>query len=614
MLPGYAGRIARINLTEGKVSIEKLDEGIARKYLGGKGLGAYLLYNNVSPNTDPYAPENNLIFITGPLTGTTFPAAARSGVITKSPMTGTFLDTYAGGLFGPHMKYAGYDMVVITGKAKDPVYIMADGGKISIKEADHLWGLSCSETENRLRRELKLEKKSKVSIATIGQAGERLVRFANIITEKRAYGRGGAGAVMGSKNLKAVVITGDGKVPIANQKAYKEIEKRCRKNIAEHRLTKKGGVFPSIGTWMTVDLTQNTGTLPTRNWQENTFQYAEDINGDAFKRHEIRSRACFACPIGCSRDTKALVGDIEFVTEGPDYETIYAFGSNCEIKDTGIIIAADKLCDEYGIDTISCGGVIGFAMECFEKGLISQKDTGGIDLSFGNGDALIDVIHLIGKREGIGRLLSEGVKIASEKIEGSSSFAIHVKGLEFPGYDPRGMKGQGLTYALSDRGACHVRSNTIRTELLGRPHPIDQYAYEGKPAMVRELQLDYATYDCLIACIFGAFAVTLQDYADAVAAVTGWSMTQEELRLIAERAWNLTRLFNVREGFTRKDDTLPKRIFTEAATRGPSNGHVMDRASFERMLDEYYQIVGWESHTGIPADKKLRELGLEKLE
>ena len=611
MLPGYAGRIAWIDLTEGKVSIKKLDEKIARKYLGGKGLGAYLLYNNVSPNTDPYAPENSLIFITGPLTGTTFPAAARSGVITKSPMSGTFLDSYAGGFFGPHMKYVGYDVVVVTGKARNPVYLLIEGGEISIKQAEKLWGLSSSETENQLRGELKLD--TKISVAAIGQAGERLVRFANIITEKRAFGRGGAGAVMGSKNLKAVVIRGDGKVPIDNQKAYKEIEKRCRKNIAQHPLTKKGGVFPSIGTWMTVDLTQNTGTLPTRNWQENTFEYAEEINGDAFKRHEIKSRACFACPIGCSRDTKASIGGVEFITEGPDYETVYAFGSNCEIKDTGVIIAADKLCDEYGMDTISCGGVIGFAMECFEKGLISQKEMGGMQLSFGDGDALIEVIHLIAKREGIGHLLSEGVRIASKQIEGSSSFAIHSKGLEFPGYDPRGMKGQGLTYALSDRGACHVRSNTIRTELLGRPYPIDQYAYEGKPAMVRELQLDYASYDCLIACIFGAFAITLQDYADAIAAITGWPFTQEELRLIAERAWNLTRLFNAREGFTRKDDTLPERIFTEASTRGPSNNQVMEKASFERMLDEYYQIVGWDKRTGIPTNKRLQELGLKKL-
>lgn len=614
MVSGYAGRIAWIDLTEETITDRVLEEEIARKYLGGKGLGAYLLYRSMGPHTDPYSAENKVIFVTGPLTGTTFPATARSGVVTKSPMTGTFLDTYAGGSFGPHLKRVGYDALVITGKARNPVYLLVESGGISIKDAKRLRGLSSSETEKQIRHDLKRDRREKVTVASIGQAGEGLVRFANIITEKRAYGRGGAGAVMGSKNLKAVAIKGDGKVPIADQKAYKEIEKRCRSNIAEHRLTKRGGVFPSVGTWMTVELTQNTGTLPTRNWQENTFVHAGDINGDAFKRYETRSRACVGCPIGCSRDTKASIDGVEFVTEGPDYETIFAFGSNCEIKDPGIIIAADKLCDEYGLDTISCGGVIGFAMECLERGLISKKDTGGIDLSFGNGDALLEVIHLIARKEGIGRLLSEGVKIASEQIEGSSLFAMHVKGLELPGYDPRGMKGQGLTYALSDRGGCHVRSNTIRTELLGLPQAFDQYTYEGKPAMVRDLQLAYATFDSLIACLFGALAITLRDYADAVAAITGWPFTQEELRLIAERVWNLTRLFNVREGFGRRDDTLTERIFTEASTRGPSKGQVMDRASFENMLDEYYEIVGWDKRTGIPKKEKLKELGIEELE
>ncbi len=614
MLSGYAGSIAWVDLTERNVRVEELGEGIARKYLGGKGLGAYLLYCSLNPHIHPYDPENKLIFVTGPLTGTTFPAVSRSGVITRSPMTGTFLDSYSGGFFGPHMRYAGYDALVITGKASRPVYLLMDQGKISIEEADHLWGLSTSETEERLRNELKRNKGEKVSVATIGQAGERLVRFANIINERRTYGRGGAGAVMGSKNLKALVIRGDGSIPIADQWGFEEIVERCRGKIAEHPLTKKGGPFPRVGTMMTVDLTQETGTLPTRNWQENTFDHAHDINGEAFLRHRLRPRACFACPIGCSRDTKALVGGFEYVTEGPDYETIYAFGSNCEVKDTEVIIAADKLCDEYGMDTISCGGVIGFAMECFEKGLISKEETERIDLSFGNGDAVIELIRLIARKEGIGQALSEGVRIASERIEGSSAFAMHGKGLELPGYDPRGMKGQALTYALADRGACHVRSNTIRTELLGIPQVTDRYAYEGKPAMVRDLQLSYATFDCLIACIFGAFAITLGDYAEAVTVVTGWPMTQEELRSTAERAWNLTRLFNVREGFTRKDDILPQRLFTQASTRGPSEGQVVDRESFERMLDEYYQIVGWDRFTGIPRDQKLKELGIEKVE
>ena len=614
MVSGYAGKIVWIDLNNGKVKIEKLKEEIARKYLGGKGLGAYLLYCSLHPHTDPYDPANKLIFITGPLTGTRFPAVSRSAVITRSPMTGTFLDSYSGGFFGPHLKDAGYDAIAISGKANIPVYIMVDNGEISIEEAGDLWGLSTSETEKHLRNELKQKKEERISIASIGQAGERLVRFANIITDRRAYGRGGAGAVMGSKNLKAVVVRGDSKIPIADQQGFEEIVRRCRRKIAQHPLTKKGGVFPKIGTMMTVDLTQETGTFPTRNWQENTFDHATEINGEAFLRHHVRPRACFACPIGCSRDTKASIGGVEFVTEGPDYETIYAFGSNCAVKDTEVIIAADKLCDEYGMDTISCGGVIAFAMECFEKGLISAQQAGGIDISFGNGDAVIELIHLIARRQEIGELLCEGVRVASEKIGGSSIFAMHVKRLDLPGYDPRGMKGQALTYALADRGGCHVRSNTIRTELLGIPQGIDRYAYEGKPAMVRELQLSYATFDCLIACLFGAFAITLQDYAEALCALTGWDITVEELRSVAERTWNLTRLFNVREGFTREDDTLPARLFMEASTRGPSGGQVVDRDAFEGMLNEYYEIVGWDRITGIPTSEKLTELGIEKLE
>jgi len=613
MLPGYAGKIAWVDLTDGKIKIEELEQEVARKYLGGKGLGAYILYRTLRSGTDPYDPSNPLIFVTGPLTGTAFPAVSRSAVVTRSPMTGTFLDSYSGGFFGPHLKLAGFDAFVIAGKAEKPVYILVDEGTISIKEAGYLWGQSTFETESRLRNELKQGRTERISVVSIGQAGERLVRFSNIQNDRRTYGRGGAGAVMGSKNLKAVAIRGEGKIQVADEKGFQDIIKRCQQKIAEHPLTKKGGVFPSLGTMMTVDLTQETGTFPTRNWRENTFEHAREVNGEAFLQRQMRRRACFACPIGCSRDTKATRGGIEYLTEGPDYETIFAFGPNCEVKDPEVIIAADQLCDEYGMDTISCGGVIGFAMECFETGLITKKDTDGIDLSFGNGDALIRVIHLIAKREGIGGLLSEGVKATSENIKGSSAFAIHVKGLELPGYDPRGMKGQALTYALSDRGACHVRSNTLRSELLGLPQRVDRYAYEGKAEVVRELQLNYATYDCLIACLFGGFAISLQDYADALSSLVGEPMTLAELRSIAERTWNLTRLFNVREGFTRKDDTLPERLFTWASTRGPSKGQIVKRELFEKMLDEYYQIAGWDRATGIPTKGKLTELGIEDL-
>jgi len=612
MLAGYAGKIGWVDLTEGKTSVQDLGERVAGKYLGGKGLGAYLLYNHLKPRTDPYDPANILIFVTGPLTGTNFPAVSRSGVITRSPLTGTFLDSYSGGFFGTQLKWSGFDAVVITGKAEKPCYLLLEDQEILVKEAGHLWGLTTSETETRLRQEVPLGKGERMSIACIGPAGENLVRFSNIINEKRAHGRGGAGAVMGSKNLKAVVARGRRNIPMADEHRFKQIVKQCRKKIADHPMTGKGGIFPKVGTMMTVDLTQETGTLPTRNWQENSFDQAASINGEAFLRYTLRPRACFACPIGCSRDTKTIVDGKEYVTEGPDYETIYALGANCSISDPEVIIAADKLCDDLGIDTISLGVTASFAMECFERGLITREDTGGIDLRFGNGDALLKLVPMIAQREGVGDVLAEGVKRVSEKLDGSADFAIHVKGLELPGYDPRGMKGQGLTYALADRGGCHVRSNTLRTELLGLPEPIDRYDYKGKAKMVRELQLNYALFDCVITCLFGAFAIAPQDYAEAISAITGWSLTQEDLRTIAERAWNLTRLFNIREGFNRKDDTLPGRLFEEASTTGPSKGQVVDRESFEKMLDDYYEEAGWDNN-GIPTPEKLEELGLTLL-
>jgi aldehyde:ferredoxin oxidoreductase len=612
MLTGYAGKVGWVDLTEGTTRIDDLDEGMARKYIGGKAMGAYMLLRHLAPKTPPYDPANILIFITGPLSGTNFPAASRSAVITRSPMTGTFLDSYCGGFFGPHLKRAGIDALVITGKAQKPVYILVDEGKITLEKADQVWGLSTFDTEAHLVNEHRKEKGERISVASIGPAGEKKVRFANIVNDRRCYGRGGAGAVMGSKNLKAIVLRGNQRPEMTDEAAFKEVAGRSRKKTAAHPLTGKEGHFPRVGTMMTLDLTNETGTLPTRNWQENTSEHAEVINADAFVKHIIRPKTCYACPIGCSRESTATKSGVEYTTEGPEYETMYAFGPNCEIKEPEVVIAADKLCTDYGLDTISCGVVVGFAMECFEAGLLSSEETAGSDLSFGNGEALIDLIHLIGKREGLGQILAEGVKRASEKINGSSEFAMHVKGLELPGYDPRGMKGQALTYAVSDRGGCHLRSNTLRTEIIGKPRAYDRYVYEEKAEMIRELQLNYATYNCLIACVFGTFALGGEDYAEALSTIMDWSVTAQEIRLIGERALNLTRLFNIREGFTRRDDTLPQRLFNQPATRGPSKGQVVDKAAFEKMLDEYYQCMGWDNN-GVPTEEKLKELGIDKI-
>lgn len=608
MLKSYAGKIAWIDLSNNAIRIEALDEPIARKYLGGKGLGAYLLYKYLPAKTDPLDPENLLIFVTGPLTGTLFPAVARSAVVTKSPLTGTFLDSYSGSYLGPHLKYAGYDAMVVSGKADRPSYVWIDEGKITIKDAEDLWGLPCPRAEQLLKEKLG----KSISVAAIGPAGEKGVRFANIFSQSRAYGRGGSGAVMGSKNVKAVAVSGNIKLAIDDDVRFKAIVRSCRQKIAAHPLVGKKGSFPRVGTMHTVDLTQETGTLPSQNWQENTSTQSDFVGSEDFEKFIVRPRACFGCPIGCSRETRVEVDGDEIITEGPEYETIYAFGANCGIDDPQIIVAADQLCDEYGMDTISCGGVIGFAMECFEKELLSETDTDGLTLQFGNKHALVEMIHRIGKREGIGRLLSEGVKRAATKIKGSEFFAIHVKGLELPGYDPRGMKGQALTYALSDRGGCHLRSNTLRTELMGLPVALDRYSYENKAEMVREIQLRPVIFNSVVACFFSTFALTIEDYAEAISAATGWPLTPEKLLLIAERIWNLTRLFNVREGFQKADDTLPERLFTQASSKGPSKGEVVDRASFEKMRETYYRIAGWDPQSGIPTEAKLRELDLDK--
>jgi aldehyde:ferredoxin oxidoreductase len=613
MLPGYAGKIGLVDLSLKQINIERLPEHIAREFIGGKGIGAYFLYRYLLPRLSPYDPKNLLIFATGPIVGTGFPASARAAVITKSPLSETFLDTYAGGSFGPRMKYAGFDLLIVSGKAERPVYLLLENGEIFLKDASSMWGLSTFETEEHLMQKFGENRSQRISVATIGRAGENLVRYASIITGARAFGRGGSGAVMGSKNLKAVVVKGDSHVTIHDHERLKKIEKRCRENIAKHPMTGKNGAFPKIGTMITIDVTQETGTLPTKNWTENTFENADLIDAGAFEQHIVRARTCLGCPIGCSRDTKTLGRDTEVITEGPEYETIYAFGSNCEIGNKDVIIEADRLCDEYGMDTISCGVAIGFAMECFESGLISKKQTEGLQLKFGSEDAVLELIHRIANRKGIGTLLAEGVKRASLGISGSADFAMHVKGLELPGYDPRGMKGQALSYALSDRGGCHMRSNTLRSELLGMPEAVDRYDYKGKARMVRDLQMGYVIVDSLISCAFGSFAITPDDHCQALSAITGWDVNLPELKTIAERIWNLTRVLNIREGIGRHEDTLPERLFSKASTKGPSRGQTVDRASFEEMLETYYELCGWDKQTGVPTNEKLRDLGLREV-
>ena len=586
-MKGYMGKIARIDLTSGKTSIEELKEEVARKYLGGKGLGAYLLYYSLRPHTEPCDPGNILIFAAGPLTGTSFPTASRGSVITRSPLTGTFLDSYAGGLFGPCIKYSGFDGLMITGKATSPVYLVVDNGRCSIHDARHLWGLSTSETETRLIGELKQADSDKMSIASVGPGAENGVRFSGIVTDRRMFGRGGAGTVMGSKNLKAIVLKGENRIEVADESGFKTVVKSCQQKIAEHPMTKRGGQFRRFGTMDTVDLTQETGTLPTRNWQENTFDHAEQITGTAFLKYVTRSRACYLCPIGCSRDTKALVGGSEYVTEGPEYETIYAFGGLCMIHEIEEIAYLNDICDRLGMDTISAGSLCAFAMEASEMGRIQER------ISWGDVDRIAQLLHDISSKKGIGAILAEGIRHAAKTWE-MEDVAIHVKGLDPAGYDPRVLKGMGLANATSDRGACHLRATFYKAELAGMI-PMDQM--EGKAKLFLEFEDRFNIHDSLILCRFYRDLYWDWSYLSTIVEMTtGLKLDEAGLRKISSTIQNETRRFNLREGMTPKDDTLPKRFFDEPLGK---EGKTIRREDLRRMLQDYYALRGW-SPEGIP--------------
>ena len=478
------------------------------------------------------------------------------------------------------------------------MWIAIDGQKIEFKDAKNLWGLSTSQTQAILREEME---DNTVQVVTIGPAGEKRVLFASTSCGGRMFGRGGSGAVMGSKNLKAIAIKGSMDLPWFESSSFIQQAKKAREKIRANPLTQKNGPFQKYGTTFTTEVTQSAGVLPTRNWQEGVFEGAERVYSEAFFERKMRLATCFQCPIQCSRVVKTKEGIRGIKTEGPEYETIYALGSNCGINDPDTIIEADLLCEEYGIDTISCGVVISFVMECSEKKILNGR-YGTPYLHFGDSEGLLEAIQLIGKREGCGRLLGEGVRRVSEEIgDETKHFAMCIKGLELPGYDPRGMKAMALLYATSDRGGCHLRGSTLRSELLGLPNPMDRFGYNGKAGFVAELQKIYTLMNVLSECLFANFALTLDDYSAALSSFFEETMTSKDLLSLGKRIWDLTRLFNCREGFSVEDDTLPSRLFDDPIPSGPSKGQVVDRHSFESMKDEYYEIQGWDRKTGRPS-------------
>lgn len=607
-----------MDLTEEKVEKKDLEVEVAEQYIGGRGLAIRYLIKNLKPKIDPLGEENILVISTGPLTGTLAPSSARYTIATKSPLTGVIGYANSGGHFAPELKYAGYDAIIIKGKAKSPKYLLIQDEKVSIEDASHLWGKDTWETDKILKSEYE---SSNLQILSIGQAGENKVLYAAIMNNlSRAAARTGVGAVMGSKNLKAIAVSGSGFVEVHNPEEFIEFTNKTLEKIYADP------AYPSLsdyGTSFLVDLAYLGGGLATNNNQFGVFDLYDGISAETFyEKYKVKSDSCFACPIHCGKYSRVEEGKYAGIEGGsPEYESIVCLGSKCGIGDLATIIYANDLCNRYGLDTISLGDTVAFAMEAYEKGVLTKKDTDGIDLTWGNQDALIELIHKIAKREGFGDLLADGTKIASEKInEGSEEYALHVKGMEPPAYDVRTAKAFGLGWATANRGADHL-SALPNFELLGYPKEkgiewfgsekaVDPYAWESKARMTVWHENFGAVVDsaemCKYTC-FSAYAVKPDDMTKFLSYATGMELTEEKIMEIGERIYNLERLFNEREGKAKNSDYLPKRFTEEPLPSGPAKGQVVE---LDKMLKEYYEIREWVK--GAPKKEKLKELGIEQ--
>jgi len=592
----YRDRVLRVDLTSGVVETTRLPADVMPLILGGKGLGAWLLYHEQPAGVEPLSPENHLIFHNGPLTGTSAPTAGRFGCTTRSPATGTYSDSYCGGYWGQMLKYAGYDALVLSGSTSEPVLLVISDDQVEIRPAGHLWGLKITEATERLWEEFGRDWQSLV----IGPPGEAQRNIAGIFNETRALARGGVGAVMGSKLLKAIVTRGTGTVHVYDPEKYQRALQLAFRAV---RMSSETTLLGHEGTANILNIINVMGALPTRNFQRGQFEAADAISGTAFRKHNwARDYACFGCPIACGKYTRAL--DDGKVIEGPEYETIYALGTNCALGDREVIIYLNGLCDEYGMDTISVGGIVGFAMEMFERGVVNAADLDGIEPRFGDCDAAVALVEKMAKVEGCGEWLAQGVAAIAERYPEAQPFAMHVKGLEMPGYHPSAAKGTALAYAVSERGACHLRGAPLGELFSGSADPL---AIEGKPQLFRDHQANKAVWDSACLCFFTAYGMSLKELWQLVLAATGFDYpTVRDLELVGERISTLARLFNVREGFTRAHDTLPARNLSQPMAGGPADGQVVE---LQPMLDEYYSIMGWDAE-GIPTPERLRGLEL----
>jgi aldehyde:ferredoxin oxidoreductase len=600
---GYAGTILRINLTTGEITKEPLDLGLAEDYVGGRGLTTRLLYAEVDPATDPLGPQNKLIFGTGPLTGCGAPATARYVVVCKSPLTDTIACSNSGGFFGPELKFAGYDVVIFEGEAEEPVYVWIEDERVEIRSAHELWGKTPVETEEAVRAVTHPTAK----VACIGPGGEKLSLIAGVVNDGyRLAARSGVGALMGKKKLKAVAVRGTQGIRMADPRGFWQAALEVSAKIVNDPIS--FGSFRTYGTANLVNLINEMGAYPTRNFQEEVFEGAVATSGEAIAEQILlRNRACFACPIACTRVTEVKEGRYKGRGEGPEYETTWSFGALCGVSDLEAVAKANYLCGEYGIDTISAGATVACAMELYEKGYLPESDI-GFPLRFGDAEAMVRAVELMGTREGFGDLLADGSYRLAQHY-GHPELFMGVKKLEMAAYSPRVFQGMALHYATSNRGACHVRGNTVAAELYGIPRYIPPEVLEQKEEMVRRpFQNSTAFVDSTGICLFTKFAITHREIVALMAPLTGLDFTFEKSLVQGDRIWNLERLFNIRAGFTAADDTLPARML-EPVPGGPRAG---SRARLHEHLQAYYRLRGWDEE-GRPSRQKLEELGLLEL-
>ena len=614
-LGGYTGKILRVNLYEEKLRVEELPEAVLRKWVGGRGLGVYLMLREVNPRVDPFSPENKVILLTGPVTGTGYPMSGRWCSVTKSPLTNTIHDSQSGGKWGPELKFAGFDAVIVEGVAEDPVWLWIHDGEAELRCAKDLWGRDVHTTTDKIVEELKDEvgdEAEKVKVACIGPAGENLVKFASIMNDKnRAAGRGGHGAVLGSKKLKAVAVRGTSRPRPADEDGFREAVRRAMDKIKESAVTSQG--LPTYGTSVLVKIINDHGIYPTRNFRTGVFEGAEKTTGELLAdtlldREMARKETCWGCPVSCARYTR--VGKAPWTGEGggPEYETIWAFTAQCGVDSLEAAAKANYLCNELGLDTISMGHTIGTFMELVERGRVPKEKLRGLRVEWGSQEAVVELTWRTAYRSGVGDDLAEGAKRLAEKY-GEPDVAMVVRGQELPAYDPRGVQGHGLAYATSNRGGCHLRAYMISPEVLSIPKLVDRFSTEGKPELVKTFQDLSAVIDSMVVCKFSVFALWAEDYTEALSSVTGVNYTVDDVMKIGERIWNAERAFNILSfGDGRKYDTLPRRLLEEPMPEGPAKGYVV---KLGEMIDEYYKHRGWID--GRPTRERLEELGLKWL-